>query len=155
MRASLGLTLSFVLGTLVQPALAEDPAIDISTNAKFELVALTDQTLTESATLTVQPRDAGSPEDALSEDWPSHCLLSVNVTLTEGGAALNPGKLICITEDHRILEAMLDAAIEEFGACVAVEGNDCARYRVESGETGRLVLNAPAKLTLQPRNELN
>lgn len=155
MRAPLGLTLSFVLGVLVQPALAEDPTINISTEARFELVALAEQTLTESETVTVQPRDAGSPEGALSEEWPKHCLLSVNVTLAKGEAGLTPGKLICITGDHRILEAMLDATISNFGECQAVEGNDCARYRIEAGETGQLVLESPAQLTLQPRNELN
>lgn len=153
MKSPLGLSLTCVLAALATPVLAEEAAIRIDTDANLSIAALTEQTLTETTTVTVQPRDAGSPDGALSEAWPPHCLLSVTVTLAEGRAELTPGKMICITEDRRILESRLDASIEDFGACQAVEGNDCARYRIDSGETGRLILRSPAALTPQPRNE--
>jgi len=153
MKAPLGLSLSVILATLAVSAVAEEAAIQIATNAELNITALTEQTLTESTTVTVQPRDAGSPEGALSEPWPTHCLLSVTVSLSEGEAELSPGKLICITEDRRILESQLDVVIEGFGRCQAVDGNPCARYRIDSGDTGQLILQSPATLTLQPRND--
>lgn len=153
MKAPLGLSLSVILATLAAPAVAEEAAIHIATNANLEVTALTEQTLTETTTVTVQPRDAGSPEGALSEAWPTHCLLSVTVSLTGGEAELSPGKLICITEDRRILESQLEATIEGFGRCQDVDGNACGRFRIDSGDTGRLILQSPATLTLQPRND--
>lgn len=153
MKAPLGLSLSFVLAALATPVLAESAAIQIAPEANLEIHALTSQTLTETATVTVQPQDAGSPEGALSEAWPANCLLSVTVTLASGQADLSPGKLICITKDRRILESQLDAGIESFGECQSIEGNACARYRIQQGDTGRLLLDAPAQLTPQPRNE--
>ncbi|GGX38352.1 hypothetical protein [Saccharospirillum salsuginis] len=153
MKAPLGLSLSVILATLAAPAMAEEAAIQVATNAQLEIAALTEQTLSETTTVTVQPRDAGSPEGALSESWPTHCLLSVTVSLAEGEAELAPGKLVCITEDRRILESQLDAVVEGFGRCQASDGNACARYRIESGDTGRLILQSPATLTPQPRND--
>ena len=153
MKAPLGLSLSVILATLAAPAVAEEASIQIDTNAQLEITALIEQTLTETTTVTVQPRDAGSPEGALSEAWPTHCLLSVTVSLADGRAELSPGKLICITEDRRILESQLNAVIDGFGDCRAADGNACARYRIDSGETGRLILQSPATLTPQPRND--
>lgn len=155
MKLPLGLTLGLALVLSAPAALAEDQSITLSTDARIGLVPLSDQTLTESETITVQPRDLGSPDGALSEPLPRHCLLSVDVDLTPDGVVLNPGKMICITEDRRILEGVPEAGIEALGECQSSGDATCDRYRIEAGQTGRLELRSETLLSPQPRNELN
>lgn len=149
MNSRPGLILSLFISCVSFSALAEQPVLTVQPEAELVLLPLADQTLTESTTVTVQPRDAGSPAGALSEPLPSHCLLSVHVALGGGQAELSPGKMICITDDHRILEAQVQADINELGEC---QGSGCGRYRLSAGQNGQLRLTAPVEFQLQPRN---
>jgi hypothetical protein len=138
-----------------EPVDTGDDAITISTGARISLVPLTDETLTESGTITVQPRDNGSPDGALSEALPRHCLMSVQVTLGTGQAALQAGKMVCVTDDRRILELIPRARVQDLGECQQSGGSACARYVIDTAQTGTLVLESEGRLAPQPRNMEN
>lgn len=150
MKTRLGMLLLSCCFTV--PALAEDVVMSVQPTAQLRLVPLADQTLTESTTVSVQPQDAGSPAGAMSEPLPEYCLLSVQVTLGSGQAELAPGKMVCITEDRRVLEAQPKANITGLGEC---QGTACGRYRLSTERSGTLSLTEPLIFTLQPRNMSN
>lgn len=157
---SLGWSVAVWMSVLAGSAMAEsnggeDAAIVLSPEAKISLVPLMDQTLTESTTVTVQPQDNGSPEGALSEAMPRHCLMSVRVTLGAEQADLEAGKMVCVTEDRRILELTPAAAIQGLGECQPSGGAACGRYVISTGQSGTLALQSAGRLVPQPRNEQN
>jgi hypothetical protein len=156
---SSGLLVAWLTGLLLLlvPAslLAEDAAITVTPEARISLFPLTGQTLTDSATVTVQPRDAGSPGGAFSEALPKHCLMSVTVTLGADEADLRAGKMICITEDRRVFELTPTATISDLGLCQAAGGAACGRYVVGPEQPGLMVLTVTEKMTLQARSDQN
>ncbi|MFG1498218.1 hypothetical protein ABMA57_16410 [Saccharospirillum sp. HFRX-1] len=154
MKTRLGLILSLLCCAITTPVLAAEVVLTVQPQARLQLSPLVDQTLTETTTVTVHPEDAGSPEGALSEPLPDYCLLSVEVDLGQSGAVLTPGKMICITEDHRILEAQPQAEIVDLGECQNENGS-CGRYRLSTEQVGELRLSAPMEFSLQPRNMNN
>jgi len=154
MKTRLGLILSLLFCAIATPALAEEVVLTVQPQARLQLSPLVDQTLTETTTVTVHPQDAGSPESALSEPLPDYCLLSVEVALGQSEPVLTPGKIICITEDHRILEAQPQAEIVNLGECQSDTGG-CGRYRLSADQVGELQLSAPMEFSLQPRNMNN
>lgn len=140
-------------GTAVaEPVENADETISLSTDARINLVPLANETLTESGTVTVQPRDNGSPEGALSEALPRHCLMSVQVTLEAGQVKLQAGKMVCVTQDRRILELTPNATVQGLGECQPSGDNACARYVIATDQSGTLELEAEGRLTPQPRN---
>jgi hypothetical protein len=142
---SSGLLVAWLTGLLLLlvPAslLAEDAAITVTPEARISLFPLTGQTLTDSATVTVQPRDAGSPGGAL--------------TLGADEADLRAGKMICITEDRRVFELTPTATISDLGLCQAAGGAACGRYVVGPEQPGLMVLTVTEKMTLQARSDQN
>lgn len=154
MNTRLGLILSLLCCAIASPVLAEEVVLTVQPQARLQLSPLADQTLTETTTVTVHPQDSGSPEGALSEPLPDYCLLSVQVELDQAEAVLTPGKMICITEDHRILEAQPQAEIVNLGECRSETGA-CGRYRLSTDQVGELRLSAPMEFRLQPRNMSN
>lgn len=157
---SLVWSVALLFAVLAGSAMAEtdgsgDEAISLSAQAKIRLVPLMDQTLAESATVTVQPEDDGSPDGALSEALPRHCLMSVRVTLGGEQAELEAGKMVCVTEDRRILELMPEATIQGLGVCQSAGGSACGRYVISVEQPGTLSLERAARLVPQPRNEQN
>lgn len=154
MKTRLGLMLSLLSCFSLAPVWAEEVVLTVQPQARLQLLPLADQTLTETGTVTVHPQDAGSPEGALSEPLPEYCLLSIQVGLGGAQAQLAPGKMICITEDHRILEAMPQAEVVGLGECLGNSGQ-CSRYRLTTERLGQLRLQAPLEFTLQPRNLSN
>lgn len=157
---SLGWSVAVLMSVLAGSAMAESgqsesAAIVLSPEARISLVPLMDQTLTESGTVTVQPQDNDSPEGALSEAMPRHCLMSVRVTLGSEQASLEAGKMVCVTEDRRILELTPAATIEDLGECQPSGGVACGRYVISAEQSGTLVLQAAGRLVPQPRNEAN
>lgn len=157
---SLGLSVAVLVAVLAGSAVAEtdgsgDGTISLSADANILLVPLMDQTLTESGTVTVHPEDDGSPDGALSEALPRHCLMSVRVTLGGEQAVLEAGKMVCVTEDRRILELMPEATIEGLGECQPSGGADCGRYVITGDQPGTLSLERTGRLVPQPRNEQN
>ena len=151
MNTRLGLILSLLFCAITTPVLAEEVVLTVQPQARVQLTPLADQTLTETTTVTVHPQDAGSPEGAMSEPLPDYCLLSVQVNLDQAEAVLTPGKMICITDDHRILEAQPQAEIVSLGECQSETGA-CGRYRLSTEQVGELQLSAPMEFSLQPRN---
>lgn len=157
---SFGWSVGVMLSVLASSALAEtdgavDEAITLTPEVKISLVPLVGETLTESGTVTVQPQDEGSPDGALSEALPRHCLMSVRVTLGGDEADLEAGKMICVTEDRRILELIPDAEIQGLGECESADGAACGRFVVSAGQPGSLLLLSEGRLVPQPRNETN
>jgi len=157
---SFGWSVVLLAGLLAGMAGAEsgdngDQAITISTDARLSLLPLTDVTLTESGTITVQPRAENSPAGALSEALPRHCLMSVQVTLEADQAELMAGKMVCVTEDRRILEFTPRPETLELGQCQASQGSACSRYVIAVDQPGTLVLETEGRLTPQPRNMEN
>lgn len=152
MNVHLGLALSIILSAATAPAVAENHTITISPEARIGLQPLLDQTLTGADTLTVKPLDMGSPEGALSQPLPDHCLMSVTVELGGGDPVLRPGKMVCISENHVPLEGQVDAQIEALGTC---QDEACSRYIINSETKGRLNLGSELTLSPQPRNEQN
>lgn len=157
---SLSWSVGMLMLVLAGAAVAEtegsgEAAIALSETAKIRLVPLVDQTLTESGTVTVQPEDDGSPDGALSEALPRHCLMSVRVSLGGDEAQLEAGKMVCVTEDRRILELMPEATIEGLGECQASGGADCGRFVISAQQPGTLSLQTAGRLVPQPRNEQN
>jgi hypothetical protein len=132
-----------------------DDSITISTDARISLIPLTDETLTETGTVTVQPQDDGSPDGALSEALPRHCLMSVQITLGAEQAELQAGKMVCVTDDRRILELTPSAEVRGLGECQASGSTACARYVIATAKAGTLVLQSEGRLTPQPRNMEN
>lgn len=164
MRAPLGKSFGWSVAVLMSvvagSAMAEtdasgEAAITLSPQARISLVPLMDQTLTESGTVTVQPQDDGSPDGALSEALPRHCLMSVRVTLGADQAGLEAGKMVCVTEDRRILELTPAASIEGLGECQSSGGVACGRYVISTEQSGTLSLQMAGRLMPQPRNEQN
>lgn len=152
MNLHLGLAFSIVLTAATAPVIAENHSITISPEARIGLQPLLDQTLTGTDTLTVKPLDMGSPEGALNQPLPEHCLMSVTVELNGSDPVLRPGKIVCINEDHVPLEGQADAQIEALGTC---QDEACNRYIIRSETKGRLNLNSELTLSPQPRNEQN
>lgn len=153
---SVGVLMSVFVGVaLAESVENENVAIVLSPEARISLVPLVDQTLTESGTVTVQPQDDGSPAGALSEALPRHCLMSVRVSLGGDEADLEAGKMVCVTEDRRILELMPEAEIEGLGQCMPSDGMTCGRFVIRAEQPGTLALQAVGHLVPQPRNELN
>lgn len=155
MNVHLGLALALVLSTVAAPAIAEKHTITIAPRASIGLVPLNDRTLTETATITVKPYDLGSPEGAFSSPLPEHCLMSVTVELDGEKVVLQPGKVICISDQRVPLEAIPDGEIEALGSCREDGSQGCARYVLRAEELGRLKLRSTAVLEPQPRNEQN
>ncbi len=157
---SLGWSVAVLISVLAGSAMAEtggsgDDTISLSMDANIRLVPLMDQTLTESGTVTVQPEDDGSPDEALSEALPRHCLMSVRVSLGGEQAELAAGKMVCVTEDRRILELMPVATIQGLGECQPSGGADCGRYVISADQPGTLSFERAGRLVPQPRNEQN
>lgn len=155
-----GWSVGVLLSLLASAATAETPEVDaaaitLSTEAQISLIPLVDETLAESGTVTVQPRDDGSPEGALSEALPPHCLMSVYVSLGGEQAEFEAGKMVCVTEDRRILELLPDADIEALGECESADGAACGRFVIRADEPGRLSLRSEGQLMPQPRNVEN
>lgn len=151
MNTRLGLILCLSFCAIATPVLAEEVVLTVQPQARLQLTPLADQTLTETTTVTVHPQDAGSPEGAFSEPLPEYCLLSVQVSLGQAEPVLSPGKMICITDDHRILEAQPQADVLGLGECQNATGA-CGRYRLTTEQVGQLQLTAPLEFRLQPRS---
>ncbi|PTY36121.1 hypothetical protein BGP77_02040 [Saccharospirillum sp. MSK14-1] len=154
MKTRLGLILSVLFFAVSAPVLAEDVVLTVQPEAQLQLLPLADLTLTETTTVTVHPQDAGSPEGSMSEPLPEYCLLSVQISLDQADAVLTPGKMICITDDHRILEAQPEGEIVNLGECQGESGT-CGRYRLTTQRMGQLQLQTPMEFRLQPRNMSN
>ncbi|WP_028671477.1 hypothetical protein [Saccharospirillum impatiens] len=157
---SLGCSVAVLMSLMAGSAIAEmdesaSATISLSEAATLQLVPLMDQTLTESGTVTVQPGDAGSPQGALSEALPGHCLMSVQVTLGGEQIGLEAGKMVCVTDDRRILELIPEATIAGLGECQPSGGAACGRFVISVDQPGTLSMQSAGRLAPQPRNDQN
>jgi hypothetical protein len=133
------------LGVLAAPVLGQESILTVPENSVLTLQPLLAQRISEPTEVTVQPRAASD-----EMNWPDHCLLSL--TLTPGAAmAIEPGKMVCITEQRQIIEAVPEGDFE-LGDCVADGDQPCATVELDPENPGTVTLTAPLQLTLQPRN---
>lgn len=137
------LSLFLLVATLSQ---AEDrPTILISQQAQLQAELIIDSEIgTESVQLVMNP--VALSENGLSESLPQFCLLNVQGRIEAGEVKLQPGKLVCVADDKRILETVIKGELTGAPGC-----NACRSLAIKSGTSFGLILSEDVELTLQKR----
>lgn len=124
---------------------AEKKPIHIAKDVSLTVEVILDSTITEGgAQLVLNPSMAGALSDV--ESLPDYCLLNATASLENGSFTLTPGAMVCVSQDIRILEAVVSGRIVGLPDC-----KGCTSVNLMSGDRFDLELDRDLDLQLQIR----
>ena len=134
------------LALLSMGSFAEKKPITISSGTQFEVSVIVDTEVKpgEMTEIVLDPKAVDSGQ--LSEPLPSYCLLNASSDIQNNHLTLDAGKMVCVTDDKRILEAQLSGSIETDREC-----DSCSALTLSAGDTFALKIDKDAVLELQLR----
>ncbi|WP_428239758.1 hypothetical protein [Gynuella sp.] len=127
-------------------AVAEKKPITIASGTQFEVSVVVDTEVNpdQQTEVVLDPKAVDSGK--LSEPLPSYCLLNTTSIVNDKHLALQAGKMVCVTDDKRILEAQLSGTVDTGLNC-----DSCTDLKLSAGETFTLQIDSEATLNLQVR----
>ena len=127
-------------------AFAEKKPITISSGTQFEVSVIVDTEVKpgEKTEVVLDPKTVDTGQ--LSEPLPSYCLLNATSGIKDKHLSLEAGKMVCVTDDKRILETQLLGTIETDQEC-----DNCDALTLPAGDTFALKIENSAVLELQLR----
>jgi len=126
-------------------AFAEKKPMLIGQNTVIQATVIVDTLLSAETSQVVLNPGVSNLADQ-SDMLPEYCLLNASAIFDSGQFYLEPGTLVCVSDDKRILEGIVQGSFEGVETC---EG--CSQVKLLAGSQFILSLDTDLQLSLQIR----
>lgn len=145
MRITPVILVLFCSAVAATSAYAEKKPIIIGQQVSMDVEVIVDTVINkDSAQLVLNP--SVKTNEHMSENMPDYCLLNAGGQILENKIILTPGNIVCVTDDKRILEGVVEGTIENLPGC-----DNCDELMLMAGDRFPLSLSGDVSLILQIR----